>query len=114
MGEKTFAPKTPAPGCVRSDCPSCPPLVLHWADSTLAVRMRGGIGPRPSLFEIGSCVSWELRGAGYCARGRPPLSTCTNIAHEITSVVGNAGPTLQLGSLSRQDPRAATPGLPQP
>src|SRR3954454_1346540 len=42
--ENTFSPKTLAPGCVRSAWPSAPPLGLHWAAWTLAVRVRVGIG----------------------------------------------------------------------
>src|SRR4051794_41263908 len=55
--ENTFSPKTLAPGCVRSAWPSAPPLGLHWAAWTLAVRVRGGISSRVLLRE------WSWVGA---------------------------------------------------
>src|SRR3712207_2454594 len=39
--EKTFSPKTLAPGWVRSAVPSAPPLGLHWAAWTFWLRRRG-------------------------------------------------------------------------
>src|SRR3954464_14427809 len=51
--EKTLAPKTAAPGWVRSTAPSAPPFTLHCAAVTLGWRVRAGMvlldGSRPKL-----------------------------------------------------------------
>src|SRR3954454_5059835 len=51
--EKTLAPKTVAPGWVRSMAPRAPPLTLHWAALTFGCRVRGGMSRAVLLLRNG-------------------------------------------------------------
>src|SRR4051812_42041607 len=70
--EKTLAPKTLAPGWVRSTAPRAPPLTLHWAALTFGCRVRGGMSRAVLLLRNGRLATLaRLRATGVVRVDKP-------------------------------------------
>src|SRR5918992_2547450 len=68
-GEKTFSPKTSAPGWVRSAWPSVLPFGLHRAEWTLDVRVRAG------MISSGTVLVAAQRRRAVRAQPYPPVQS---------------------------------------